>query len=92
MHVPAILFGFVLATMYGALAHVLFGGNLGRLVFFILSSWVGFWGGHFAAERLGWDLFGFRPVVYDFATLGSVIFLVLAALLSGGSNQEKGQG
>ncbi|MEI7988753.1 MAG: hypothetical protein WCI88_06915 [Chloroflexota bacterium] len=89
MHLPAVIFGFILASFYGTLAHLIFGGHLGRLFFFIITSWVGFWAGHFASEKLGWSLFDFKPVAFDFATLGSAIFIILAVILTSGGNEQK---
>lgn len=39
---PAITFGFILATLYGAVFHVVFGGDVRRMALFMLAAWSGF--------------------------------------------------
>lgn len=39
---PPIVFGFLLATLYGALFHLIFGGSTRQLALYLLASWLGF--------------------------------------------------
>jgi hypothetical protein len=53
MTVPILIFGFILASLYGSLFHLWKNGGLGRLVLYLLLSWIGFWVGQLIARQLG---------------------------------------
>ena len=82
MSIPSLLLGFILSTLYGALFHLWRGGNLGRLLLYLLLAWVGFWLGQFIANylNLAFDVFGQIHLVI--ATLGSLILLAVGYWLS----------
>jgi hypothetical protein len=82
MTFPAIVFGFVLSTIYGTAFHVLKGGKLGRIFLYVLLSWLGFWIGHFVGAKLGWDFAAIGQVNAGAATLGSLVFLLIGEWLS----------
>lgn len=82
MTIPAIFLGFVLSTFYAAGFHLLRGGGAAHFLFYIVLSWLGFWGGHFLAEFLGWSFFKIGPLNLAFATIGSGIFLLIGRWLS----------
>lgn len=46
MTFPSLLLGCVIAALLGALAHLILGGGLGRLVLFLFIGLVAFWFGH----------------------------------------------
>jgi hypothetical protein len=75
MTLPAFLFGALLATLYGAGFHLLRGGGLGRLVLFMILSWMGFWTGQVLAGRFGWTIASLGPLHLFTATLFSLVFL-----------------
>jgi hypothetical protein len=76
MTIANILFGFVLSTLLGALLHFWQGGNLGKFIYYILVSWVGFWLGHFADEFiLTWHFAALGPLNLGLALLGDILFL-----------------
>lgn len=54
---PSLVFGFVLATLYGLAFYLVFGHGWLRLVFYWLVSVVGFFLGHWAAGLLGLAIF-----------------------------------
>src|SRR5262249_27041139 len=39
---PSVTFGFILATLYGALFHLVLGGNARQLALYLLAGWLGF--------------------------------------------------
>ena len=75
MTLPALLFGIVLSSIYGAAFHFWKGGSLGKLVLFLLLAWAGFWSGHLLGGLLKWDFAAVGPLNTGMATFGSAIFL-----------------
>ncbi len=75
MTLPAFLFGFLIATIYGAAFHFWLGGGAGRLVYYLILAWVGFWMGHLAGWY--WDIgfFNLGALYLGMATLGSAVVL-----------------
>lgn len=82
MPLPSILFGVILSSLYGALFHLWRGGSLGRLILYIILSWVGFWAGHVLGGQLGWSFASVGALNTGMATLGSLLFLGLGYWLS----------
>ena len=82
MSIPALLLCFVLATLYGAAFHLWRGGGAGRLLLYLLLSWLGFAFGQYLGTRfhITFDQVGFVHVAL--ATLGSFLFLGLGYWLS----------
>ncbi|MEW6717051.1 MAG: hypothetical protein AB1345_06085 [Chloroflexota bacterium] len=79
---PAFLFGFLIATLYGALFHLIVGGNALRLSFYLLLAWVGFWSGQGLGSFLPFSLVSLGAIHLDFATLGAIAILCLGHWLS----------
>jgi hypothetical protein len=77
MNIPTLVFGGLIATLYGALFHLVRGGNLGRLLIYIILSWLGFLSGHFLAQRFDLRFFSIGSLNLGIATIGSLLFLVL---------------
>ena len=46
MTIPTLVLALLIASLYGALYHLIRGGGLGRLFLFLFFSWVGFALGH----------------------------------------------
>lgn len=82
MTLPAFLLGVIISTLYGAIFHLWRGGNLGRLLLYIVLSWAGFWVGQFIAEKIHWYFLSFGPLHFGFATFISWIFLLIGHWLS----------
>ena len=77
MNLPSLLFGGLIATLYGAIFHFIRGGNLGRLIALIIISWAGFWAGHFLAERFDIDLLSLGTLNLGIATISSFLFMII---------------
>jgi hypothetical protein len=75
MTIPAILFGILVSTFIGAAFHLWRGGNIGRLLLYILLAWAGFWGGHLLGSALSWTFLGVGPLAFGMALLGSFVVL-----------------
>ncbi len=79
----------MLATLYGAMAHLILGGDGRRLVFFILAAWVGFAIGQAAGQVMNIRVLAIGPTNTLTATLGSLIALVTTAVLSARRRPER---
>ncbi len=82
MNLPALLFGALLSTLYGAIFHLILGGRAGRLLLFLILGWAGFWAGQLLGVALHWTLGSIGPLHLALASAGSVIFLLLGFWLS----------
>jgi hypothetical protein len=82
MSLPALLFGFVISTLYGAAFHLIRGGGAGRLLLYLLLAWAGFWSGQFLAAQRGWTFASLGPLHLGMATLASLLFLAVGNWLS----------
>jgi hypothetical protein len=78
MTIPALLFGFIVASLYGALYHLICGGGPARLFGNLVISWLGFALGHFVGTWCGWILFPVGPLDFGAATVGSLLLLALS--------------
>jgi hypothetical protein len=78
MTIPTLIFGVVISSLLAAAFHLLCGGNLGRLLFYLVISWVGFWTGHFIGAY-----FNIGPGKLGSLYLGSALIFCLIFLLIG---------
>jgi hypothetical protein len=78
MVLSVILYGFLFATLMGALFHLWRDGGPGKLVLYLLASWAGFWLGHWAAKELDLHVLDIGELRLGPALLGSLVFLFLA--------------
>ncbi|MFQ3536052.1 MAG: hypothetical protein SNJ58_09245 [Aggregatilineales bacterium] len=79
---PPIVFGFLLATLYGALFHLIFGGSARQLALYLLASWLGFavgqaFGAIFEVNALRIGILNTLT-----ATLGAWLAMLIARFLS----------
>ena len=77
MNIPTFIFGGIIATLYGAIFHLIRGGGIGRLITYILLSWAGFWLGHFLAQRYGFGFVNVGSLNLGIATITSFIFMII---------------
>ncbi len=82
MSFPTILLGIVLSTLYGAAFHVLRGGSVRKLFFFLLLAWAGFWTGDQLGAYFGWTFWSIGVLNTGAATLTSVGLLLIGEVLS----------
>ncbi|MBI3159324.1 MAG: hypothetical protein HYZ26_06980 [Chloroflexi bacterium] len=85
MTFPSLLFGALLASLYGAVFHFWQGGGPGRLAGYLIASWAGFWSGHAIAAALGWSIGRLGALNVGIASLGSAVALVLVMWLGRGA-------
>jgi hypothetical protein len=83
MTIPSLIFAFLIASLYGALYHLIRGGRLGRLLLFMIFGWTGFALGHLLGIWQGWVLIPVGELNFGLSTLGSLMFLVVGDWVSG---------
>ena len=76
MTIPSLVFALLIASLYGALYHLIRGGGLGRLLLFLIFGWVGFVVGHLIGLWQGWILIPLGELNLGLSTLSSLVFLV----------------
>jgi len=82
MTLPNILIGIVISSLYGAAFHLYRGGNLGRLLLYLILAWIGFWIGHAIGNTMSWTFLSLGPLRLGMATLGATITLAIGYWLS----------
>lgn len=82
MTLPAFLFALLLACLYGAAYHFIRDGGGGHLMLYLLLGGLGFAAGHVFSLWLGWDFIPLGQLRLGFASVGSLILLVLGDWLS----------
>ena len=79
---PTLTFAFIVATLYGALFHLIVGGDALRLALFLLAGWLGFAVGHMLGVALQIDILNIGALRVFSATIGALIALIVAAALT----------
>ncbi|GAB4510414.1 MAG: hypothetical protein OHK0046_07190 [Anaerolineae bacterium] len=79
---PTLTFGFILATLLGALFHLVLGGDIRRLATFLLAGWLGFILGHIAGVLLDVELFNVGTLRILPAIFGAMMSLIFAQALT----------
>ena len=92
MTLPAIIFGGVIATLYGAAFHLIRGGGIGRLLLYIILSWIGFWAGHFIADRLNWGFIEIGSLHLGIASITSILLIIIGYWILLGRTQTDSLG
>ena len=82
MTIPSLIFAFLIASLYGALYHLIRGGRLRRLLLFLILGWTGFVLGHLVGIWQGWSLFPLGELNLGLSTLGSLVFLLTGDWIS----------
>jgi hypothetical protein len=82
MTIGSVLLGVIVSTLLGALLHLWRGGSLGRLIYYIFSSWIGFWIGHLVGVGLNWTFLNVGPLNLGMAILGDLVTLGIGYWLS----------
>lgn len=82
MTIPSLVFALMIASLYGALYHLIRGGGLGRLLLFMIFGWTGFAAGHFLGIWRDWILLPLGELNLGLSTLGSLFFLVVGDWVS----------
>lgn len=89
MTLPTLIFGGLVATLYGAIFHLIRGGGLGKLLLYILLSWVGFFLGQYIGERTSWEFINIGALNLGIATITSVLFMIAGYWIFKGRPQSE---
>lgn len=84
-----LVFGFLLATIYGALFHLLFGGPLKRILFYLFAAWSGFLVGQFVGDILNFEILKLGKIHLVSASLGAWLLLLLTWWLVGQNTESR---
>lgn len=79
---PLFVFAFVLASLLGAGAHLILGGDARRLALFLLAAWLGFALGQAAGTSLGINWFSIGQLHILPALIGAVFALIAAFIFT----------
>ncbi len=79
---PTLTFAFILATLFGAAFHLIFGGDARRLAVFLLSSWIGFGLGQIIGVTFQINVYMIGALRVVSASLGSIVALTAASFLT----------
>lgn len=82
MNVPAIIFGWLLASAVGLIFHLIRGGSLGRMVRYLVSAWLGFGLGQFSGDWLHVTVLRVGALNLLTALIGAALALLLTDVLS----------
>jgi hypothetical protein len=82
MTIPILVFGALLASLYGAVFHLWRDGGLGRLILYLVLSWAGFAAGELLGRALGWSFWSVGSLHLGMASVGSIVFLIVGYWLS----------
>ncbi len=78
-----LVLGFLLATIYGAGFHLIFGGPIKRILVYLAAAWLGFFAGQFLGDFFNFELLKLGKIHLVSATLGAWAFLLMAWWLVG---------
>lgn len=79
---PTATLGFILATLFGAMFHLIVGGDARRLALFLLSGWVGFGLGHVLGVVFEINILNIGTLRIVSASFGAIVALVAAYFLT----------
>ena len=90
MNLPAILFGWLLASIIGFTFHLVRGGTLRRIALYLITSWLGFALGQQLGAMTGTTLLRLGAINLFTAGLGAVLALLLLEVLSPKDEARRG--
>ena len=76
MTIPTLILALLIASLYGALFHLIRGGGPGRIFLYLLLSWVGFALGHLVGIWQEWLLLPMGQLNLGMSTIGSLLLLM----------------
>lgn len=88
MTIASLMLGFVLSSLTGFLFHLWKDGGIGRLILYVLLSWVGFWGAQAIGMRWNTGFLSVGALSVGSNLVGSVVLLLFGHWLSLVKNRE----
>jgi hypothetical protein len=86
---PTLTLGFILATLFGAVFHLIVGGDARRLALFLIAGWIGFGLGHLVGVAFEIDLIAIGTLRVLTAGIGALIALVVALVLTSNRTRKR---
>jgi hypothetical protein len=84
-----LVLGILLATVYGALFHFIFGGSLKMVFVYLIAAWIGFLAGQFVGDILNFEFLKLGKIHLVSASLGAWLALLGTWWLSGQSSPSR---
>jgi hypothetical protein len=85
---PNFTFAFIIATLFGAVFHLLVGGDARRLTMYLLAGWIGFATGQMLGNSMSGTLtIGELRIIP--ASGGAIVALLVAYVLSSGRSRRR---
>lgn len=78
-----LVLGFLLASIYGALFHLIFGGPIRRIFLYLLAAWIGFLAGQLIGDFINFEIFKLGKIHLVTASIGAWLALLAAWWLAG---------
>lgn len=83
-----LVLGFLLATIYGAAFHLVFGGPIKRIPLYLLAAWFGFFVGQFVGDFLNIEILKLGKIHLLSASVGAWLMLFAVWWLVGQDPQR----
>jgi hypothetical protein len=78
-----LVLGALLASAYGAIFHLIYGGSIKRIVLYLAAAWLGFFIGQFIGDFLNFELLKLGKIHLVSASVGAWLLLLAARWLAG---------
>lgn len=78
-----LVLGFLLASIYGAAFHLVFGGPIKRIIVYLVAAWLGFFIGQFIGDFMNFEVLKLGKIHLASASLGAWLLLLAAWWLIG---------
>jgi hypothetical protein len=78
-----VILGLLLATIYGAAFHLIFGGPVKRIVLYLFAAWIGFFIGQFVGDFLNIEILKVGKIHLVSASIGAWALLFISSWLFG---------
>lgn len=78
-----VVLGLLLASVYGAAFHLIFGGPVKRIALYLFAAWLGFFIGQFVGDFLNIEFLKIGKIHLVSASVGAWIMLFVASWLFG---------
>lgn len=78
-----VVLGFLLASIYGAAFHMIFGGPVRRILVYLAAAWLGFFIGQFIGDFLNFEILKLGKIHLVSASVGAWLSLLAAWWLVG---------
>ncbi len=85
---PTVTLGFIIATLFGAIFHLMMGGDARRLALFLLSGWIGFGLGHFLGVIFNINILPIGTLRVFTASFGALVALIVAHTLTSSKRRK----